>query len=336
MCRGSGLVNRTKTRVLVTGVGALIGQGIAQGLRATGRAHIIGLDRRVSLFGDEVCDETLLKPDIDEMSEAYLEFWKNTIRENDIELIIPGISVDMRFLDTHRTRIGNLGAKLCLNSADLIRLSEDKRDFMGYLRTLDIPVIPTVEPTTWQDAIAQLGPPPLLLKPSRGEGSVGVTKLRDQLDFEYWVKKLTGSVLIQRIIGTDAEEYTVGSFGLGDGDYIGPIIFRRTLTRAGNTGEAEVVEQPAIAATTEKLMQHLKPLGPTNLQFRMEGGRAFLLEINPRFSSSCSMRLGFGFNEAEMCLDFFVDSVRPGEPKLKQGFAQRHYADRFGYARSDF
>ena len=180
-----------------------------------------------------------------------------------------------------------------------------------------------------------LGPPPLLLKPSVGEGSVGIVRLHDKIDFEYWTQKTKGEFLVQRVIGTDEDEYTVGTFGFGDGSYVGPLIFRRKLTRAGNTGEAETVSHPVIADITAKIMQHYKPVGPTNLQFRIERAEAYLLEINPRFSSSCSMRTGFGFNEAEMCIDLYLNNERPSQPRLRRGLAQRHNADRIRYAGTD-
>lgn len=323
-------------RVLVTGVGALIGQGIADGLRDEGgNVWVLGLDRRVSLYADEICDKTVLKPDVDEGSPAYLKFWSDLITHYRIELVVPGISIDMVFLDRHRDFFAKHDVKLALNTPDLISLTEDKIAFEADYGQLDLPVIPSVHGGTWREALSALGPAPLLLKPSIGEGSVGIVRLHDQMDFDYWTAKTRGDFLVQRIVGSDAEEYTVGTFGFGDGGYIGPLILRRSLTRAGNTGEAETVEHSAIAQTTDVIMRHYKPLGPTNLQYRVEGEQAYLLEINPRFSSSCSIRTCFGFNEAQMCLDFYLDGQRPPQPKLRAGLAQRHNADRVRYAGSD-
>ena len=324
-----------RNRILVTGIGALIGQGIAEGLRQGGRSWVLGLDRRVSLYGEELCDEMVQKPKVDEASAAYLGFWKNLVATYQIDLIIPGISIDVAFLDTNRTFFEELGVALALNAPDLIALTEDKSTFEVDYAKLGLSVIPSVRGGTWKEACAALGPSPLLLKPSVGEGSVGIVRLHDEIDFEYWTKKTKGDFLVQQIIGTDEDEFTVGTFGFGDGGYIGPLIFRRKLTRAGNTGEAETVSQPIIAEITAKIMQHYKPVGPTNLQFRIRRDEAYLLEINPRFSSSCSMRTEFGFNEAEMCIDFYLNRKRPSQPKLRWGIAQRHIADRIRYAGTD-
>ena len=133
--------------------------------------------------------------------------------------------------------------------------------------------------------------------------------------------------LLQTIIGTDADEYTVGLYGLGDGTYAGPIIMRRRLTRSGHTGETEVMDHPAIAELTGRIVRHFKPVGPTNLQFRVQDDIPYLLAINPRFSSSCSLRAAFGFVEAEMCIDDLLEGRRPAAPLIRRGTALRYNED---------
>lgn len=314
-------------RILVTGIGALIGQGVVQGLRSGGRSWTLGVDRRRSLYAQLLCDETVLKPAVNETSDEYLAFWTDVVRKHRIEMIIPGISIDMAFLDAHRGFFEGLGVRLALNTSHLISLTEDKIAFEADYAGLGLPVIPSVHDGSWDEAIEALGPGPLLLKPAVGEGSVGIARLQDQTDFDYWTRKTPGPYLVQRIVGTDDEEYTVGAFGLGDGGYLGPLIMRRLLTRAGNTGMAETVDHPLIAEATDTILRHYKPLGPTNLQFRVDGDKAYLLEINPRFSSSCSIRTAFGFNEPEMCIDFYIKNQCPPQPRVRQGLAQRHQAD---------
>ena len=71
----------------------------------------------------------------------------------------------------------------------------------------------------------------------------------------------------------------------------------------------------------------LKPLGPTNFQYRVENDTAYLLEINPRVSSSTSLRTAFGYNEAEMAIDFFVEKHTEVNPIIKRGTAVRYISD---------
>ena len=169
--------------------------------------------------------------------------------------------------------------------------------------------------------------PLLLLKPRQGNGSRGIAVLRDADDFAYWIRRSKDAFLIQKFIGSDDQEYTVGAFGLGDGKALPPIIFRRKLSVAGNTQYAEVVDHPVLAAAVERLAAIFKPVGPTNFQFRMAGDVPYLLEINPRFSSSTSLRAAFGYNEAALAVQFHLTGKVPAAPTIIRGRGWRYYED---------
>jgi carbamoyl-phosphate synthase large subunit len=132
------------------------------------------------------------------------------------------------------------------------------------------------------------------------------------------------------------EEYTVGLFGLGDGTGLEPLIFRRRLSSAGNTLAASVVAEPSIRSETVRLTEIFRPVGPTNYQFRMENGIPYLLEINPRISSSTSLRTSFGYNEAAMSIDFFLLGKKPAAPTIRPGRAWRYSEDFVTYDRDHF
>ena len=191
----------------------------------------------------------------------------------------------------------------------------------------NLPAIPSVLSHDWDHCIKTLGSPPLFIKPRVGSGSKGVAVIYDGDDFRYFTKKLGTDFMVQKFIGSEEQEYTVGVFGFGDGTSIAPIIFQRRLSAAGNTQYAKVVDQPLIAEMANKISVTFKPLGPTNYQFRIDDGVAYLLEINPRFSSSTSLRTAFGYNEATMAVDFYLHGIKPTPPNVVKGQAWRYFAD---------
>lgn len=316
--------------VLVTGVGAIIGQGIVRSLRASGHpVKIIGLDRSVRPPGPDWCDVFVQKPICDERSDGYRDFWQNLIRKESIDLVLPGLEVDMLFLDGQREMFekehGACG--LALNHSALIALTGDKWLMHEFQKDHGMPTIPTMIEADWDAALAELGAAPVLLKPRQGNGSRGIVRLYDREDFAYWTRKAEGPWILQRIVGSDEEEYTVGSFGLGDGRAVAPIIMRRRLSGTGNTVQAEVVAHPLIEKSVLDLNRLLKPEGPTNYQFRVQDDEAYLLEVNPRFSSSNSLRTGFGYNEARMALDYFLMKHVPSDPEIRYGIGWRYSED---------
>jgi carbamoyl-phosphate synthase large subunit len=321
--------------IAVTGVGAIIGQGIVRSLRRSRYApRVIGIDRSDQSPGPHLVDAFEKKPQAAEDSEAYLDYWAKLVRRHGIQLVMPGLELDMVFLNRHRAFFESLGTRVVLNNPRLIDETADKWRFGEALAATGYPVIPSARPGSWAQAIEALGPAPLLLKPVQGNGSRGIVLLHDEDDFSYWTRKTASEWMLQRIVGSVETEYTVGVFGLGGGDTLGPLIFRRRLAPAGNTLMAEVVPAHAlIEQSVATLARSFQPVGPTNLQFRVEADVAYLLEINPRFSSSNSLRTAFGFNEAEMAIDFYLFDRRPAAPVTTAGTGWRYTEDFVIHAR---
>lgn len=324
---------KTEITVLVTGIGAIIGQGIIKSLRESRYCvRIVGLDRSNRSPGPFFCDVFHQKPSCEEDTPDYIAFWHDILKKERVDIIMPGLEVDMFFLDAQRQFFQELGVAVAINRPELIALSADKWQLGEQLADAELPRIPTSIPENWEQAVSELGNPPLLLKPRNGNGSRGIARLHDKMDFDYWRAKSGDNWMLQRIVGDDSNEFTVGVFGFGDGKSIASIVLKRRLSAAGNTLEAQVANDPAIEEATEKLTKHFKPVGPTNYQFRKEGDTAYLLEINPRFSSSNSLRTAFGFNEAEMAIDYFKFGRIPQTPLIKAGTAWRYSEDFVHYA----
>jgi carbamoyl-phosphate synthase large subunit len=319
-------ITQKPVRVLVTGVGAIIGQGVVKSLRHSNLAVVvIGLDKKITPYARSLCDLCVEKPAVAEESDAYLQFWGKLIEDLQIDLVIPALEIDVFYLDKHQKQLTS--TCLALNNSSLIRLTQDKWQMAEFLHQESIGWIPSVLPATWQDCLSALGAPPYILKPRAGNGSRGIVQLDDLADFTYWTQKVSYSFLVQQKIGSDDAEYTAAAFGLGDGHSLAPIIFRRTLSVAGNTQYAEVCQEPGICSMITALSKLLCPIGPTNYQFRKHLGSWYLLEINPRISSSNSLRTAFGYNEAAMCIAFYLHQRRPSDVTVTEGRGWRYAED---------
>jgi carbamoyl-phosphate synthase large subunit len=99
------------------------------------------------------------------------------------------------------------------------------------------------------------------------------------------------------------------------------------LSFLGFTEKAEVVENKDVLDAISELCGHFSPLGPTNFQFRFHRGQIKLLEVNPRISSSTSIRTKFGYNESAMALEYFLNAELPRQPLIKKGRAVRYWED---------
>jgi carbamoyl-phosphate synthase large subunit len=102
---------------------------------------------------------------------------------------------------------------------------------------------------------------------------------------------------------------------------------KRKLSKDGFTDKAEVVELENIEEVLRSLCEVFKPIGPTNFQFRKDNSGLKLLEINPRISSSTSIRAKFGYNESLMAIDYFLEGKTIEQPRIKKGKAIRYIED---------
>jgi carbamoyl-phosphate synthase large subunit len=103
---------------------------------------------------------------------------------------------------------------------------------------------------------------------------------------------------------------------------------KRKLAKDGYTDRAETCVLEEINVALNHFCEYLKPLGPTNFQFRLHEGSLMLMEINPRISSSTSIRTAFGYNESVMVIEYFLEQKMPSQPQLKLGKAVRYIEDK--------
>lgn len=313
-----------KLNILVTGVGAIIGYGIINSLRMTGRdLNIIGIDIYEDAVGQFFCDQFIQGKRAD--APDYPAFLLEIIKKHHIHLVFFGTEQELYRVSDERELFTQYLDRLVLNNQQIIDLSKDKRATHLFLSNHNIDVIPTIESGTFEEISQQLGLP-FILKLRSSYASKGVFTIHDKRDYDYWTSKVTGKYIFQQIVGDDEHEYTAAVFGHANGT-TEPFILRRKLSKDGATVKAVVEYIPSLYETIRQLTDLLPPVGPTNYQFRLHNGKYLLLEFNPRVSSSTSIRAAFGYNEAEMCIAHYVEKNTLTTPITTSGQAIRYISD---------
>jgi carbamoyl-phosphate synthase large subunit len=316
--------------VLVSGASGIVGYGTLRSLRLAGMdLQLIG----TSIYNDSVapafCD--IFEQAIPTDDEAYLAWLIQTIQKHKVDLLIPGIEIDMYAWADHRLQIEDTGALIMQNNSALIQLCKDKWTFFEHLNEAGLACVINSSIDQDFELIRKNFGLPFLLKPRRGFGSKGIVKVNNESEFAANCTQI-GSVLIaQPIVGQDDEEFTTSAFCDGQGGFYASMTLRRRLSRDGFTDRAEVVDTQPFLETIQQLCQLLHPQGPTNFQFRMTADGPKLLEINPRISSSTSIRSAFGYNESAMAVDYFLEGRVPVQPPILRGKAVRYTDDHIFY-----
>ena len=314
-------------KVLVTGASGIVGYGVLRSLRRSGLdLFLVG----TSIYEDSVapafCDVFEQAPPTND--EGYLEWLLATTRRYHIDLLVPGIEIDMYKWAEHVRDIRAAGAIPLLNTRELLDLCKDK--WLFYQRLKKVGLLCAIDSSLDKDfeiLAARFGLP-FLLKPRRGFASKGIVRVTGLDIYREHVQDVGSKLMVQPIVGNDAEEFTTSAFCDGKGSYLTSMTLRRKLSRDGYTEKAEVVDMADFAATIAELCRVFRPLGPTNFQFRMCSDGPKLLEINPRISSSSSIRTAFGYNESAMAVEYFLEHLTPVQPAIRKGRAVR-YTDEY-------
>ena len=316
--------------ILVSGASGIVGYGTLKSLRmGSEKYNLIG----TSIYDDSVapafCDTFELAPLTSD--ETYVSWLSDMVAKHKVDMVIPGINDDMLAWNDHRAEIEGTGAKVLLNNPELIDLCADKWTFYTRLRDAGSKfLIESRLEGTFQELRDAFGLP-FLLKPRRGFASKGIVIVDSEDTFNEHKDDLGPVVMAQPIVGDKETEYTVSAFFDNESKLCCLMGLRRKLAKEGFTEKAEVAMPPHVEEAIREMADQLKPVGPTNFQFRVHGGELKLLEINPRISSATSIRAAFGYNESIMSVEYFLEGRTPVQPQIKKGFAVRYTEDHIFY-----
>lgn len=320
-------MNKTHA-ILVTGVGAIIGYGIIESLRlANVNCKIIGTDIYAENYGKYVCDDFVQVPYTSNTN--YQDTITKIISDYNIDLIFPGIEQDLYYFIENYSLFKT---QIVLNQYELVSLSKDKLKMYEFLQSKSYAyLIPTFTNLTFASAVEKIGLP-FVIKPKSSYASKGFYIINNEEKFIKISDEIDENTLFQPSTGTIDEEYTISIFGDGQGNYIDSLILRRYLSIAGASEKTYTIKEDVelMKAVTD-LVTIFKPVGPTNFQFRKQDGKAFLLEINPRISSACSIRTKFGYNDPLFSIQHYLENKQYTIQQKKQGKAIRYIADNVSY-----
>lgn len=306
--------------ILVTGASGIVGYGILKSLKNE-NCKLIGTtiydNSPANCFADIVEKAPLTK------NECYIDWILDMIKKYSVDMIIPSIEADMEKWNRNRKILEESGAVVLLNNKSLINLCLDKWVFYQKLKECNSEycIQTSIDSTYGQFEL------PFIIKPRCGYGSKGLVKVDSKEKYNQFKNEIGKSLVMQELVGTDEEEYTVSAFFDKHSILKSYIAMKRKLSKMGYTEIAEIVSIEEMGEILTNLAQTFKPIGPTNFQFRKHNDCWKLLEINPRISSSTSIRTAFGYNESKMSIEYFLYGREVKQPNIRKGMAIRYTED---------
>lgn len=317
-------LNKRKYTILVSGASGIVGYGILRSLKGMD-CLLIGTTiyerSPADCFSDFVEHSPLTH------TPQYIPWLIDTINKYSVDMIIPGIEADMSVWNINRRVLEETGTKVLLNRSELISLCLDKWEFYQVLHKKGFKYC--IETSISQDF--HYFEQPFIIKPKCGYGSKGVVLISEEDEFANYKSRIGESLLMQEYVGSSEEEYTASAFFDKDSVLKAWIMMKRKLSQTGYTEASEIVFIDEVVDIMIELASILKPIGPTNFQFRKHKGQWKLLEINPRISSSTSIKSAFNYNECEMSIRYFLENKEVNQPEIRRGKAIRYIEDYIEY-----
>lgn len=300
-------------KVLVTGVGGNVGQGIIRNIQSLSyEIRIIGTNVTSVCSGNYLCDAYYEVPFAYEAD--YISTMIDIVNKEKIDLIIPATDYEVYYLAEN---IETIPCKIAVSGIDAAKIYLDKYESWLHHDKHNIPFGKSIKPSDYENQFKEC-----IVKPKKGRGSRGINvnpKDFDRFsDEEYMVQELH-----------KGDEVTTAFYVTRQRKLHGLISLSRNLENGVTTSCKVVTKYDAmIVPILEKMIKHSPLLGSVNLQSIVTADNKVIpFEINCRISGTNSIRSNFGFKDVQYTLQEFLYNEQPDAPKITNGVAFRTLLD---------
>jgi len=317
-------------KVLVSGAGSLLGQGIIKSLQTSSRDYeIYAADYFRTAVGLYWSKKSFLLPDFldAEVSEdLWLRELIKIISKEFIDVLVPGLDFELPLLARHKEKIERVTpCRVIVSDERVVGIGNDKWETVKFLKESGFS-FPYSSLAKNKEEFLDNCSFPFIIKPRIGNTSKDVFLVKSKIELTQALEKVTNPIL-QEYLGSDEDEYTCGSTYVSN-EIVTSIALKRKL-KNGNTDMAFLEDSDPLEDYINKVTHALKPFGPTNFQLRLHKGKPVIFEINPRFSGTTPIRALFGVNEVEATLEAVLRGVLDYKSNKKPGVILRYMENQF-------
>ncbi|MBD0298627.1 MAG: ATP-grasp domain-containing protein [Flavisolibacter sp.] len=314
--------------ILVTGAGALLGQGILRCLHfSKNNYNIITADPDYRAQGHCLGNKAYIIPFAND--PLYMNRIEEIIEKETVDAILIGTDVELPPFAKYKSELEEkYPINVIVSNRNVIDIANNKWLTAEFLRKNNFPY-PVSALTTNKEAIAMLMQKsqfPFIAKPVDGARSKGIRILTSEKDLND-VCSYPNNLVVQELLSEEEGEFTTGCMVVG-GTCKAIVSLKRDL-RDGNTYRAYRDGENIHDKLISRIAETLGADGPVNFQYRIRKGEPVIFEINGRFSGTTPLRYMFGFNEVEALLNHIFGIEEMEQPILRDGAVFRTFSDVF-------
>lgn len=279
--------------ILVTAIGKRV--GLIKHLKQNNR--IIGTDASEDNACREFVDVFYKIPKYNEKN--YLDKLLEICEKEKIKCLIPLYEGEFSILLENKEKFLSIGTVLLVSDKEIVELFSYKQRVYEFMKSNNI-----VTPEVYYD-YSNLDYP-VIVKPDNGMGSMGVFKVRNEKELNFFKEYVSGSIVQELIAGI---EYTVDVLCDMKGNYIYIIPRERVEVRSGEVSKSKTIKDIQIVEETKKIINIINAnfnnglRGPLTFQFIKSGEELYFLELNTRFGGGVPLSFEAGANYSEKLKD---------------------------------
>jgi carbamoyl-phosphate synthase large subunit len=316
----------TPLRVLVTGVGGTLGQGITKALcLAEMPLEISGCDAVEDSVGAAFV-KTLHRVPL-ASDPSYLEVLDTICEQSGYSAVLPSTEQEIAILSLTGSppRLPS-GAVVICHDSQLFNSFSDKLSCARALAlAIDVGRFADGADAAEVERLVEDAGFPLVVKPRRGSGSRILRTVNNRESLQKAVAEVP-MPFVQEHFPDDLGEFSAGIFACEEFDSV--LSFRRELCGEGCSMKAETSEDVAVADYCRRIGRAMRLRGAANVQVRNTHSGVRLLEVNARFSSLVAARAAAGFRDAEWWLRLRLGMSMPEPPVVyRQLRFERYFHD---------
>lgn len=283
--------------VMLTSVGrrAYMVKYFKEVLGDCGKVFVCNSDDKSIAF--KYADEKVISPLI--YDEQYIPFLLDYCKNNKIDILISLFDIDLLMLARNKQKFTEIGTTVVVSDENIVGICNDKWKTYEFLRDNGFNA-----PKSYLDinsVIKQINEGklkyPIVVKPRYGCGSISVAIAYDEEDLRYLTKKANedidnsylkyeSAVTNDKVIYQEClngQEYGADIINDLSGETQNVIIRKKIAMRSGETDIAELVDEPEIKSTLNRLGQITKHIGNMDVDVFLVNGVPYVLEMNARF-----------------------------------------------------
>lgn len=240
-------------------------------------------------YETKLCDAFVQAPYATKEDE-YVKFLIDTCKQFELGYIIPLTDLEIDVINRLRSKIENLGIVLCMQTSEVLDISRDKFKLSKFCEhDSHIPSIRTCLLSDLPDDFKF----PCIAKPYNGRSSEGL--IRNITKEQLQAIENKDVYIIQEQL--DGRVFCVDYCRSADSG-VDCAVPRQELLRTSNGAglTVQVVSDETLIRLTSYIGKKLNINGCVNMEFILNDGKYYLIDINPRFSAGVAFSVESGYD----------------------------------------